>query len=42
MVFLKNATTLQVREETLTMLRVGNAKRRFVAATNTSPQDHIP
>lgn len=41
-VFLKNATPEQVREETLAMLRIGNAKRRFIAATNTSPQDYIP
>jgi uroporphyrinogen decarboxylase len=41
-VFLKNATPDEVRQETLQMLEVGNAKGRFVAACNTSPQDYIP
>ncbi|MEI6083527.1 MAG: uroporphyrinogen decarboxylase family protein [Verrucomicrobiota bacterium] len=41
-VFLKNATPDQVRAETLEMLRIGNAKRRFIAGCNTSPQDYIP
>lgn len=41
-VFLKTATPDQIRQETLAMLQTGNAKRRFIAATNTSPQDYIP
>lgn len=41
-VFLTHATPEQVREETRTMLRTGSARGRFVAATNTSPQDYVP
>lgn len=41
-VFLKNATTAEVRAKTLEMLRVGSKKQRFVAGCNTSPQDYIP
>jgi hypothetical protein len=41
-VFLKNATPDQVRQETRRMLRVGGAKQRFIAGCNTSPQDYIP
>lgn len=41
-VFLKTATPEQVRQETIAMLQTGNARRRFIAATNTSPQDYIP
>ena len=41
-VFLADANPDQVREETLAMLSIGNAKRRFIAGCNTSPQDYIP
>lgn len=41
-VFLKNASVEEIQRETHHMLRVGNAKRRFIAGCNTSPQDYIP
>jgi uroporphyrinogen decarboxylase len=41
-VFLKNATEETIRRETRDMLRIGNAKRRFIAGCNTSPKDYIP
>jgi uroporphyrinogen decarboxylase len=41
-VFLTHANESQVREATLTMLRVGSAGGRYVAACNTSPLDYIP
>ena len=40
--FLSRATVPEVRRETLSMLEVGSAKCRYVAACNTSPLDFIP
>jgi len=39
---LKNATPDEVRALTQQMIEVGNAKGKFIAACNTSPQDYIP
>jgi hypothetical protein len=41
-VFLKEASVAEVEAETAEMLRIGNAKKRFIAGCNTSPQDYIP
>lgn len=41
-VFLKNATPVEIEQRTQEMLNIGNAKGRFVAGCNTSPLDYIP
>jgi uroporphyrinogen decarboxylase len=41
-VFLTRANLDQVRTETQNMLKIGSQKDRYIAASNTSPQDYIP
>lgn len=40
--FLNQASVEDVQRETEEMLKIGNRKRRFAAACNTSPLDYIP